>query len=213
MGLLESALSIGSYALTLVKQYLSNPSITILDPTTGLPTGVVFLQALTYSESAQNTVSQMVLVNVGRGKEYVFDNIAPLPRKFTISGYLYPQVLSGAEISTIADIDAVIVEGYRQKLRDARTSRSLVLFKPAAGSAIGAIQSMATGALVTCAIESLELPLNPEITNRGLINITLVEITELYTDANSSISVASPAAGTASGPSASVGSSNPQVAT
>lgn len=177
-GIAEAVLSGSGAALAFIRQYLSNPSITYTDPNTGI-SQTVTIQATGYEEILQNQVSKMLLVDVSKGKTFINDNIAPQPRAWEITGYLFPLVPS------VIMIDQIVLQGIQDTLRAASDSRQLVDFRPIASSitaqfsqAFGVLGNSITGT-IKVAIESITFSLDPAVQNKIPVKMKLQKVNTL----------------------------------
>lgn len=184
MPALERAVVSGSLAaIRIVRQFLSLPAI-IYRPVTDtgfpLPSQIVFLQTTSYRELLPSQVSKMLLVDVSRGKSFINDNIAPLPRAWAIEGFLFPAV------PIIPATDQIQLEGLKETLRQASRSRQQVEFRPVATSitaqfsqVFDAIANQKITGTVSVAMENLEFDTDPTIGNKAPFRMTLLEMDSL----------------------------------
>lgn len=169
-------------ALNLIRQFLSYPSITYIPETNGVP-GVpqtVLFQVERFEEILANQASKMLLIDVAKGKSFLNDNIAPMPRVWEMEGYLFPL------IAVTPLVDQISLEALKQTLRDASDSRQLVQFKPVVTSILSqfsqAYQSLAnqtvTGTIPVVML-NITFSLNPTIINKAPFKMTLQKIDTL----------------------------------
>lgn len=166
-------------ALQAVRQFLSNPSITYTDPVTGI-SQTVTIQATAFKELLSNQASKLLLVDVARGKSFLNDNIAPMPRIWQIEGFLFPL------IPTTPLVDQIALESIKETLRTASDSRQLVQFKPVATSIasqfVDAFQSLLSQSVtgtIPVVILDIEMALDPLVVNKAPIKITLQKMDTL----------------------------------
>ncbi len=163
MSLAQAILTGTTAALQIVQQYISNPVI-----------AGVGIECTQYEETADDDVSQQMIVNVGGGKTYESDNIAPRPRSWSITGYIYSQynipgtqvvIPSPLELSSLSPVLQPSLQLAVNKLRSARLSRQLVDFK-----------TKNNEEFLKVGIVSLRLAADPSVTNKVPISITVREV-------------------------------------
>lgn len=170
-------------ALRLVRQYLSNPAI-IYRPITQtgipLPTQTVVMQAVKFKEILANQASKMLLVDVSKGKAFLNDNIAPLPRVWEIEGFLFPLV------PFIPATDQIQLEALKDTLRQASDSRQMVQFKPVTTSiasqfaqAYDATANQKITGTLAVVILNIEFDLDATIQNKAPFRMTLQKMDTL----------------------------------
>lgn len=169
-------------ALNYVRQFLSYPSITYIPVTNGIP-GVpqtVLMQVTKFDELLSNQASKMLLIDVAKGKSFLNDNIAPMPRVWEMEGYLFPL------IAITPLVDQISLEALKQTLRDASDSRQTVQFKPVATSILSqfsqAYQSLANGTVtgtISVVMLSVKFSLDPTVLNKAPFTMTLQKIDTL----------------------------------
>jgi len=175
-------LSGSSIALNYVRQFLGYPSITYIPVTDGIP-GVpqtVLMQVTRFDELLANQASKMLLIDVAKGKSFLNDNIAPMPRVWEMEGYLFPL------IAVTPLVDQISLEGLKQTLRDASDSRQLVQFKPVVTSILSqfsqAYQSLANQSVtgtVSVVMLNIKFSLDPTVLNKAPFTMTLQKIDTL----------------------------------
>lgn len=183
MSLASAVLSGSVVALGLVRQFLSNPSITYTpvdsNGVVGIPQTVVF-QVTGFREKLQNQASKMLLVDVSVGKSFLNDNIAPMPRVWEMEGFLFPL------IAVTPIVDQITLEIVKETLRQASDSRQIVQFKPVTTSilsqfsqAFQSLQSQSVTGTVPVVILDIEFTLDPTIINKAPVRITVQRINTL----------------------------------
>ena len=183
MSLASAVLSGSVVALGLIRQFLSNPSITYIpvdaNGVPGLPQTVVF-EVTKFRERLANQVSKMLLVDVSVGKSFLSDNIAPQPRVWEMEGFLFPL------IPVAPLVDQIGLEIIKETLRQASDSRQIVQFKPVTTSNLAqfsqAFQSFAsqsvTGTLQV-AIVDIDFDLDPLIINKAPVRMSVQRMNRL----------------------------------
>lgn len=192
-------------ALNLVRQFLSYPSITyvpVINGVLGTPQ-TVLMQVEGFRELLANQVSKMLLIDISKGKSFISDNNAPLPRVWQMEGYLFPL------ISVLPIIDQISLEILKQTLRDASDSRQLVQFKPVVTSVLSqfsqGFQSIASGSItgtVPVMILDIEFSLSPVILNKAPFKMTVQKIDQLSAVLNAGNNVVASPDGTLNNPAA-----------
>ncbi len=183
MSLASAVLSGSVVALGLIRQFLSNPSITYIpvdaNGIPGLPQTVVF-EVTAFREKLSNQASKMLLVDVSVGKSFLNDNIAPMPRVWEMEGYLFPL------IAVAPLVDQIGLEIIKETLRQASDSRQIVQFKPVTTSILAqfsqAFQSLTSQSVtgtVPVAILDIDFNLDPLIVNKAPVRITVQRINTL----------------------------------
>lgn len=181
--LAQAVISRSLAALRLIRQYLSNPSITFIPMTSAgvaLPPQTVVMQATKFREVWTNQASKMLLVDVSKGKTFLNDNIAPMPTTWEIEGFLFPY------IAVTPMVDQIGLEALKDTLRQAMTSRQQVQFKPVTTSIVSqfsdAFRSIANGSVtgtVPVVITSLEFELDPTVQNKAPFRMSIQKINVL----------------------------------
>lgn len=184
MASLAQAIFSGSAAaLRVARQYLSNPAI-IMTPKTAqglpLPSQIVFMQVTGFQELLSNQISKMLLVDVSKGKTFLNDNFAPLPRVWKLSGYLFPAA------PLIQATDQIQLEYLKETLRTASNSRQMVQFKPVVTSVASqfsqlydAVFNQKVTGTIPVGIMDIQFSFDPEIQNKAPFTMTLQEMNEL----------------------------------
>ncbi|ADX42557.1 hypothetical protein [Tetrasphaera phage TJE1] len=180
--LATAVLSGASVALNLVRQFLSNPSITYVPVVNGVPgpPQTVVMQVEVFDELLANQASKMLLIDVSKGKSFLNDNIAPLPRVWEIKGYLFPL------IPVTPLVDQISLELLKQTIRDASDSRQVVQFKPVSTAITSqffqAFQSLASQSVtgtIPAVMTSVKFSYDPTILNKTPFQMTLQKIDTL----------------------------------
>jgi hypothetical protein len=148
--------------------------------TTALISQTVVMQATRYREVLANQASKMLLVDVSKGKSFLNDNIAPMPRVWEIEGFLFPLA------PFIPITDQIQLEALKDTLRQASDSRQLIQFKPVATSIFSqfsqAFTSIASGKItgtIPVVILSIEFELDSTVQNKAPFRMTLQKIDTL----------------------------------
>lgn len=186
--LAQAIISGSAAALRVVRQYLSNPAI-IVTPTTSqglpLPSQIVFMQVTGFQELLSNQVSKMLLVDISKGKSFLNDNIAPMPRVWKLTGYLFPAV------PLIQATDQIQLEYLKETLRTASRSRQLVQFKPVVTSVTAqfsqvydALLNQKVTGTIPVSILDITFSLDAEIQNKAPFTMTLQEMDTLSAQLN-----------------------------
>jgi hypothetical protein len=186
-------------ALRLVRQYLSNPALIYtpngdLGLSTALISQTVVMQATRYREVLANQASKMLLVDVSKGKSFLNDNIAPMPRVWEIEGFLFPLA------PFIPITDQIQLEALKDTLRQASDSRQLIQFKPVATSIFSQFSQVydaLVGGKITGTIPvvilSIEFEMDSTVQNKAPFRLTLQKIDTLSSaTASGSVLSASP---------------------
>lgn len=209
--LAQSVVNAVPTALRLVRQFLSYPSITFIPVTNGIPGApqTVLFQVEEFKEILQNQASKMLLIDISKGKNFLNDNIAPLPRVWTMKGYLFPL------LATIPIVDQIGLEALKQTLRDASDSRQLVQFKPVTTDVLSqfsqGFQSLASGSVtgtVPVVMLDIEFETSPVIQNKAPFQMTVQKIDTLSAVLNAGNNTAASPDGNLINPAASAESNN-----
>lgn len=151
MSLTSALLSGTSAAIAIIQQYIVNPTIN------GIP-----IECETYSEANESEISEQLIVSVGKGKQFVTDNIAPKPRTWTMSGWIAPTFLELSALSPV--LQPILLLKIRQ-LRKYFNSRSPVLFT-----------TKNREEFLQVGIKSMVFSSDPSIANRQPISLVIKEM-------------------------------------
>lgn len=212
MSLATAFISGSVVALGLVRQFLSNPSLTYIPVDSNgvpdIPQTVVF-EVSKFDELLANQASKMLLVDIAKGKSFLNDNIAPMPRVWQLEGWLFPL------ISVLPLVDQIALEILKQTIRDASDSRQLVQLKPVATAITSqftqAYQSLANQTVtgtIPVVILDCKFGYDPLIANKTPFTMTLQKIDTLSTSLSFGTALAASPDGTLDNASASAASNS-----
>ncbi len=165
------------------------------------------MNATRFKEVLSNQASKMLLVDVSKGKTFLNDNIAPMPRVWEIEGFLFPLV------SFTALTDQILLETVKDTLRAASDSRQLVQFKPVTTSiasqfsqAFTSLVNQSVTGTVPVVILSIEFDLDPTVQNKAPFRMTLQKIDTLSSQTAIGASMSATPDGNLTNPAAAPGS-------
>jgi hypothetical protein len=172
MSLTSQIISGSQLALSAIKNYLANPSIAPMLDFAGAtvsqdPAKMVTLQCESYKEGLECEVSQQLVVDMSKGKQYISDNIAPKPRTWDMKGYI--------GVALYETLASPLLQQSQEKslawLKEMRLSRAMLAFKTKNG-----------GEIVGVGISSLIIDTDPLVQNRIPFTMTVREIPVLTED-------------------------------
>lgn len=204
-------------ALRLVRQFLSNPII-VYQPASqnGIPSPpqIVVMEVSKHEEIISNQASKMLLVDVSKGKSFINDNIAPMPRVWQLEGFLFPF------IPLIPATDQIQFEVFKQTIREAARSRQLVQFKPATtdiasqfGQAFNSIIAGSVTGTLSVVILEVRFQTRSDVQNKAPFTMTVQEMDTLNAYSSVAASLSQSPDGSLTNPASSPSSNSLGVST
>lgn len=179
MSLFSASLSIGSTAINAYKSYVAVPELFKVGTFSAEDFQYFRIFPENYSLKLSAIVSKQVLVNItdnkyANKKEYVFDNVAPGPRRWSIQGYV-GEMNDLSLIGIVAKITPVLATFKNATLSLRLNKRLRVLEEWFYSREILRFKDR-TGKLYDVLIEDLEFTPTAEVQNKIALTIVLQEI-------------------------------------